>query len=157
MDKIELICTGGPYGDCTSSYVFKINREMTFQDFLDLVISNPREWGSIIESKTGSILADYEYGKITSLRVKDTSFIIETTGQANGGWSSMDYTINRKKKNIKITDWLTRGIPKKQLEQEKQEAIMAADLELLSEDSLSFDELAKKMVAIGYQRVRHKP
>ena len=57
-------------------------------------------------------------------------------------------------KKIKTTDWLIRGIPKEQLEREKQEAIMSADLEQLSEDSLSFDELAKKMFAIGYRKQR---
>ena len=35
-----------------------------------------------------------------------------------------------KEKQIETTDWLTRGISKEQLEREKQEAIMSADLEL---------------------------
>lgn len=34
-----------------------------------------------------------------------------------------------RKKQIESTDWLTKGIPKEQLEREKQEAIMSADLE----------------------------
>ena len=59
---------------------------------------------------------------------------------------------NIDKKNIKTTDWLTRGMTKEQIEREKQEAVMAADLELLSEDSLSFDELAKKMLDEGYRK-----
>lgn len=35
-----------------------------------------------------------------------------------------------KKKQIKTTDWLTRGIPKEQLEREKREAIEEAEKEL---------------------------
>ena len=62
-------------------------------------------------------------------------------------------------KEIKTTDWLTRGIPKKQLEQEKQEAIMSADLEeCLTEFSadddiyVDFDATAEKMFAKGYHK-----
>jgi hypothetical protein len=96
MDKITLTCTGGPYGDCTSSYNFTLNREMTLQEFLDLVISNEREWGQVAFSRFGDPIAEYKWGKITVLKVKDTSFKIKTTGTAHGGWSLMDYYIDKK-------------------------------------------------------------
>ena len=58
-----------------------------------------------------------------------------------------------KKKQIKSTDWLTRGIPKEQLERKKQEAIMSAYLrEYFAELSFDFDGIAEKMVAIGYRK-----
>lgn len=68
-----------------------------------------------------------------------------------------------KEKQIKSTDWLTRGIPKEQLEREKREAIMSADLqECITYDewsareygctSIEFDVTAEKMVAKGYRK-----
>lgn len=66
-----------------------------------------------------------------------------------------------KEKIIKTTDWLTRGIPKEQLEREKREAIMSADLEVCmsfdvwaeretGEKTVDYDYVAEKMVAKGY-------
>lgn len=65
-------------------------------------------------------------------------------------------------KQIKSTDWLTRGMTKEQIEREKQEAIMAANLELCHSeicpdnmmDTDYFDKMAEKMVAIGYRKQR---
>ena len=58
-----------------------------------------------------------------------------------------------REKQIESTDWLTRGIPKEQLEREKQEAIMSAYLEkYFAELSFDFDEIAEKMVSIGYRK-----
>lgn len=63
------------------------------------------------------------------------------------------------KKQIKTTDWLTRGISKEQLEREKREAIMSADLEMCHTEGCycgevytDFDATAEKMVAIGYRK-----
>ena len=95
MDKITLTCTGGPYGDCTSSYTFELNREMTFKEFLDLITSDEREWGYIRFSRLGKIIAEYKWGKMIALNIEDTSFTIKTTGQAHGGWSRMDYFIEK--------------------------------------------------------------
>ena len=63
-------------------------------------------------------------------------------------------------KQIESTDWLTRGIPKEQLERERQEAIMSADLELchtefqtgVGEIYTDYDTTAQKMVAKGYRK-----
>ena len=65
-----------------------------------------------------------------------------------------------KEKQIKSTDWLTRDIPKEQLEREKQEAIMSADLELchtefmigVGEIYTDYDTTAQKMYNIGYRK-----
>ena len=68
-----------------------------------------------------------------------------------------------KEKQIESTDWLTRGIPEKQLEREIQEAIMSVDLqECITYDewsareygreSIDFGVTAEKMVAKGYHK-----
>lgn len=58
-----------------------------------------------------------------------------------------------KKTQIKTTNWLTRGISKEQLEREKQEAIMSADIqECFAEFSFDFDAIGEKMVAKGYRK-----
>ena len=62
-----------------------------------------------------------------------------------------------REKQIESTDWLTRDIPKEQLEREKQEAIMSADLELCHAEFISgiytdYDAIAQKMFAKGWRK-----
>lgn len=65
-----------------------------------------------------------------------------------------------KEKQIESTDWLTRDIPKEQLEQEKQEAIMSTDLGMchtefetgVGEIYTDYDETSRKMFAKGYRK-----
>ena len=65
-----------------------------------------------------------------------------------------------KEKQIESTDWLIRGISKEQLEREKQEAIMSADLAMchtefatgVGEIYTDYDTTAQKMFAIGYRK-----
>ena len=65
-----------------------------------------------------------------------------------------------REKQIKSTDWLTRGVPKEQLEREKQEAIMSADLALCHTEFMSgvgeiytdYDTTAQKMYNAGYRK-----
>ena len=63
------------------------------------------------------------------------------------------------KENIKTTDWLTRGTSKEQLEQEKQEAIMSADLAMChiegnycGEIYTDYNATAQNMIAKGYRK-----
>lgn len=63
------------------------------------------------------------------------------------------------KSNIKTTDWLTRGMTKEQIAREKQEAIMAADLELCYTERMGvskfypdYDAIAERMYDIGYRQ-----
>lgn len=67
--------------------------------------------------------------------------------------------MSREKQNIKTTDWLTKGISKEQLEREKQEAIMSADLEECftefrsnGEIYVDFDAMAEKLTDKGYRK-----
>ena len=65
------------------------------------------------------------------------------------------------KTNIKTTDWLTKGMTDGQIQKEKREAIMSADLEECmsfdiwmkketDENTVDYDYVAEKMVAKGY-------
>lgn len=64
------------------------------------------------------------------------------------------------KEQIESTDWLTRDIPKEQLERKKQEAVMSADLALchtefatgVGEIYTDYDTTAQKMFAKGYRK-----
>lgn len=64
------------------------------------------------------------------------------------------------KNNIKTTDWLTRGVTEEQIAREKEEAIMAADLELCHNEAFIddpmridyFDEISERMVEKGYHK-----
>ena len=69
----------------------------------------------------------------------------------------------KEKKDTKTTDWLTRGIPKEQLEREKQEAIMSAYLQECitydewsakeyGNDAVDFDTTASKLIDKGYHK-----
>lgn len=65
-----------------------------------------------------------------------------------------------KEKQIESTDWLTRGMSKEEVEREKQQAIMSADLELchtefesgVGEIYTDYDTTAQKMFAKGYRK-----
>ena len=95
--RIIMSCTGGPYGDATSSYKFTIiGNEMTLEQFAEAIAEDEREWGSIRKSSPfGEVLADYKYGKINYRA--DKNIKIAKEGTANGGWSLMDYYVEVKK------------------------------------------------------------
>lgn len=96
MNKITLKSTGGPYGDECCSYDFKLSKEMSFKDFVELIVAtNPKEWGYIKDRFFGNTLASYNHKDIT-YHIEDTSFLIKDFGSAHGGWSRMDYIIHRK-------------------------------------------------------------
>ena len=97
MRNITMIHTGGPYGDCCSSYKFILDKEMTLQEFAKTIAADKREWGVIKLSPFGEILVDYSDGKITYRGNKN--LVIATEGTAHGGWSNMDYYVR-----IKMTE-----------------------------------------------------
>ena len=65
-----------------------------------------------------------------------------------------------REKQIESTDWLTRGISKEQLEREKQEAIMSADLVSchtefatgVGEIYTDYEATAQKLIAKGWSK-----
>jgi hypothetical protein len=37
LNKINLMCVGGPYGDCTSLYEFTMPKQMALKEFAEMV------------------------------------------------------------------------------------------------------------------------
>lgn len=94
MKQFKLICTGGPYGDCTSSYdvIFLDDKTIRVKDFIEMVlVQEPNEWGSICNGMR-EVIADYKHGEATFRGgydlIKDRKIL---SIKAHGGWSLMDY------------------------------------------------------------------
>lgn len=95
-NKINLMCVGGPYGDCTSAYEFTMPKQMTLKEFAEMVAADGKEWGAIRKgSPFGDVLAEYNRsGEIKYRDYADPNAILELKGTAHGGWSLMDYHVN---------------------------------------------------------------
>ena len=93
-NKLQMICTGGPYGDCTSSYNFTMPKQMTLKEFAEMV-TDGEEWGAIRKDNGfGDILAEYNRsGEIKYRDNADPNAILKLEGTAHGGWSLMDYHV----------------------------------------------------------------
>lgn len=103
MKRFQRICTGGPFGDETSSYAIELpNEEISVQEFIDMVmLQEPNEWGMI--SSGHVVLADYSHGKITYRPEYDTyKDRAVASVSAHGGWSLMDYNIIMHSNNPQI-------------------------------------------------------
>lgn len=94
MDSIKLISTGGPYGDACCSYDFVLSREMTLKEFVDLIIQDKDEWGDVRLGWFDDPLLEYSHGKVKFF-VSDLDFMIKKVGKAHGGWSNMDYIVEK--------------------------------------------------------------
>lgn len=96
MELLEFKCTGGPYGDETSSYDVKVNKKfVTVNDIINYVLDKKYEWGYICINSHG-LTEDFEYryGTIIKDNIPEeikSSNINSIT--ASGGWSRMDYYI----------------------------------------------------------------
>ena len=113
MNKFERICTGGPFGDETCSYVIDLfDKEITVEDFIKMVMCQyPNEWGhitcgsvSLVHYNRGSIRFDSGYEDLKERKVASVS--------AHGGWSLMDYNIViHKQKKSPISYDINRKTP----------------------------------------------
>ena len=91
-NKLQMICTGGPYGDCTSSYKFTMPKQMTLKEFAEM-IADGKEWGAI-RTTNRVVLVDYNRNKEIKYRDNaDPNAILKLEGTAHGGWSLMDYFV----------------------------------------------------------------
>ena len=91
-NKLQMICTGGPYGDCTSSYKFTMPKQMTLKEFAEMV-TDGKEWGTI-RTTNRVVLVDYNRSKeIKYCDNADPNAILKLEGTAHGGWSLMDYFV----------------------------------------------------------------
>ncbi|MBS9774591.1 MAG: hypothetical protein KGV59_05475 [Tenacibaculum sp.] len=80
-------------GDETTGYSVELTKEYTVKKFVDEVVSNEGEWGSIIVNNDYSSVCKYKWGKLLSelpLDVLDKKVVSAT---ASGGWSRMDYLL----------------------------------------------------------------
>lgn len=95
---------GPTSSDCTARYLVTLYGDYTLQEFINEVLSNKGEWGTISIAKRGCLWYNYpsfsyRYGEIRSrptLPEEVYSYKIKDV-RANGGWSNMDYTIQLEK------------------------------------------------------------
>ena len=97
MKRFYRLCTGGPYGDATSSYdiILPEGDAVTVEEFIEqILIDEPNEWGSVYNGMR-EVIADYKQGEVTFRdgydSIKDKKI---SSAQAHGGWSRMDYYLN---------------------------------------------------------------
>lgn len=110
-DPLKFVQTGGPYGDETSSYDVKVQKEgFKVKDLCEYVLGKDKEykeWGEIYimgkgrpyefltkDVDTPIYKLEYKWGEILSDNIpdeiKEKTF---TECKANGGWSLMSYRI----------------------------------------------------------------
>ena len=131
-ERMKMICTGGPYSDCTASYDVKLNKKFTVQEFVEMVLEEkPGEWGTVKVCKNlerihenALDVCDYAHGKIKKyfspieMRERKIEKVI-----AHGGWTNMDYFIKAEQPET--------------LEEQQQaikEAALAARAEVIDEE-----------------------
>ena len=81
-------------GDCTSGYNVLIDEDCTVKSFVDEVLLNKGEWGSICIPYNECVA--YKYGEILSEFPKHLLDLKVISAKAAGGWSRMDYYIKIK-------------------------------------------------------------
>lgn len=121
MQKIKLVHTGGPFGDCTDNYDVEFPKEWSVREFIMYIVReysvDKGEWGSfsiscreyshqpILEYRRGSVsLYEWSVKLLGEERVKELhdialdilhkkqdARIMRIT--ANGGWSNMSYDL----------------------------------------------------------------
>lgn len=93
MKPIEFTESKGPFGDACSLYKVKVRKPMSVQELIDYVLTVKDEWGYIDVSEHR---LEYRYGAIVSDNLTDAEKQTEIKDAfAYGGWSRMDYKINR--------------------------------------------------------------
>ena len=92
-NKITLIHTGGPYGDACSDYKFVLNKEMTLEEFAEMIAEDGKNWGHISTGIFSKTLADYTHGYVSYKPDVYKDAIVAKEGTASGGWSRMDYYV----------------------------------------------------------------
>nr|DAI97883.1 MAG TPA: hypothetical protein [Caudoviricetes sp.] len=96
----KFVCTGGPYGDCMSSYRVEMSQPCTIAQLIEF-INGQDEWGTVYINPQNWLghgaLAKFEYNNHTqhkplamppffhNKRIKSI--------KAHGGWSAMDYNV----------------------------------------------------------------
>ena len=96
MELLDFKLSGGPYGDDTSTYDVKVNKDgATVTDIINYALSKKEDWGYVcIDSFFSDKRLEYRYGIIISDNIssEDKNKVVKTI-TASGGWSRMDYII----------------------------------------------------------------
>lgn len=99
MAKLNFNCTGGPYGDATSSYDISFPEGMTLEEFIKAVLDEkPKEWGEIRLGWGGPALVEYKHGNLfyPSKELSENLNKEVVKAKSNGGWSLMNYILELK-------------------------------------------------------------
>ena len=107
MDKIDMICTSGPFGDCCSAYKVVLHHEYTVKEYVEEVLKTKQgEWGTFkiwqeeqsykelskeldcCDYKKGEKINDFKYSTTWNSKIEEV--------KAYGGWTYMDYFIKIK-------------------------------------------------------------
>ncbi len=99
MNKLNFKCTGGPYGDATSSYDVAVPKGMTLEEFINAVLDEkPKEWGDICLGWSGPTLIEYKRGSLfnPSKELSENLHKEVVAVKASGGWSLMSYYLTLK-------------------------------------------------------------
>ena len=99
--EMNFKCTGGPYGDSMAAFTVELNRECTFRELIDLILTK-NEWGYIGKVTPREVFGypcfEYRYDRIKEgserghFTEEDYNRIVKVV-KARGGWSRMDYWI----------------------------------------------------------------
>ena len=96
MELLDFKLSSGPYGDETSRYDVKVNKDgATVTDIINYALSKKEEWGYVcIDSFFSNKRLEYRYGSIISDNIssEDKNKVVKTI-TASGGWFRMDYII----------------------------------------------------------------
>lgn len=83
--------------DSTASYSVMLDKEYIVGEFIDAVLSNDKEWGTIGIHKRGTVFGDpkceYKYGALLNTLPDDilNKKVVSATG--DGGWYMMNYIL----------------------------------------------------------------
>lgn len=100
------IQTGPERGDCTASYAIEFrNEEYTVKTFVEAILKNTREWGtigiyvpigkrkSITDAIKGNPYIEYHWGEQKGEFPTDILDKKVVGASGDGGWSNMDYLL----------------------------------------------------------------
>ncbi|MCM1440137.1 MAG: hypothetical protein NC131_13185 [Roseburia sp.] len=99
FNQFKFVCTGGPYGDCSSHYKIELKQPCTMAQFVEFV--NQRgEWGCVYINPINyfDALAKYRYDTHIKNKPLEMSqpYLNRRIAriEAHGGWSNMDYYVH---------------------------------------------------------------
>jgi hypothetical protein len=95
--KLKFIPIGEGSYDCTAPYKVELNRDCTFREFVDSVLTR-NEWGKISLGPFAYPYFEYRNDGIVYGSVRGDFFDEDydrkvVSVHARGGWSRMDYTV----------------------------------------------------------------